>query len=488
MRFHGLLPEESVAELLGVADGLFLPTKRDAWGLVINEAMACGVPVVASPWAGATRDLIEHGVTGYVIDPEDTGALAEVMGQLIADEPSCREVGQAGARFIREKASLEKAAEGLVSAVRSARPKVLIIGPVPPPAFGVAKATQLMLESSVLRERFELVHLDTSDVAGFTGIGRLTWGNVTLGIRHVARLIRLLRAERPDVVLLTASQGLMGLVRDGLFVSLSRTYRVRTVTYLRGSRYAELKERQGRIAATVFSSILKHTSRVIVLGESLVAMAQKVCPNCDVAVVPNGCPPAVAEGLVGTRDNDHPLVLYVGRLSRDKGLEDALVAARLVVSALPATKFVFCGEWDSSEYQRAVEPLIQQYGLAGRVAFPGPVSADERAALLGRAWVLIVPSHSEGQPWVILEAMSAGVPVVATATGAIAETVGDGIGGVVVSVADSAGLAQGIIGLLQDDQLWSKTSQAALLRYHERFTVERSHTLLAEQLDQVASR
>ena len=71
-RFHGLRPPVDVAELLGVADGLLLPTKREAWGLVINEAMACGVPVVASPWAGATRDLIDHGLTGYVVEPSDT--------------------------------------------------------------------------------------------------------------------------------------------------------------------------------------------------------------------------------------------------------------------------------------------------------------------------------------------------------------------------------------------------------------------------------
>ncbi len=73
-RFHGLIPGTSVAELLGLVDGLVLPTKQEVWGLVINEAMACGVPVVASPWAGATRDLIEDGVTGYVVDPTTPGS------------------------------------------------------------------------------------------------------------------------------------------------------------------------------------------------------------------------------------------------------------------------------------------------------------------------------------------------------------------------------------------------------------------------------
>lgn len=116
-RFHGLRPAADVAELLGVADGLFLPTKNEAWGLVINEAMACGVPVVSSPWAGATRDLVEDGVTGYVVEPTDTVKLAEMMSRLIADDPRCGAVGRAGAVAVREKASLEKTAEGFVSAI-----------------------------------------------------------------------------------------------------------------------------------------------------------------------------------------------------------------------------------------------------------------------------------------------------------------------------------------------------------------------------------
>jgi glycosyltransferase involved in cell wall biosynthesis len=119
-RFHGLLPASDVAELLGLADGLLLPTMREAWGLVINEAMACGVPVVTTPWAGATRDLIEDGATGYVVEPQNIARLAELMLKLVARDRDCQEVGRAGAEAVRAKASLEKAAQGFVSGVECA--------------------------------------------------------------------------------------------------------------------------------------------------------------------------------------------------------------------------------------------------------------------------------------------------------------------------------------------------------------------------------
>lgn len=119
-RFHGLLPEGDVAELLGLVDGFLLPTKREAWGLVINEAMACGVPVVASPLAGATRDLIENGVTGFVVEPTDIAALSAVISRLLSDDSACKEIGRAGAEAVRAKASLAKTADGFVAAIHCA--------------------------------------------------------------------------------------------------------------------------------------------------------------------------------------------------------------------------------------------------------------------------------------------------------------------------------------------------------------------------------
>jgi len=109
-----------VAELLGLVDGFFLPTTKEAWGLVINEAMACGVPVVVSPRAGATRDLVEHGVTGYVVEPSDTRTLAAITTRLLSGDPECARVGRAGAESVRAKASLERTATVFVDAVRCA--------------------------------------------------------------------------------------------------------------------------------------------------------------------------------------------------------------------------------------------------------------------------------------------------------------------------------------------------------------------------------
>lgn len=366
------------------------------------------------------------------------------------------------------------------------RPTVLLIGPVPPPSFGVARATQLMLESPVLTARVELVHLDTSDPRSLANMGRLDGRNVYLAVKHLGQLVWFLVSVRPDLVLLTASQSRLALLRDWLFVMVSKVFGTRVVVYLRGSGYGTLGAREGRLAARMLHMILRSSSRVLVLGESLLEMATTLDPRASITVAPNGCPPAVSPDHVGQRQDRYPLVLYMGLLSQTKGLDDLLDASRIVVRHIPTLRFVLCGHWDPPEYEAAIRSQVNAEGLSDNFAFPGPVDGPEKEGLLSRAWLLVVPSHSEGQPWVILEAMSAGIPVVATDTGTVAETIEDGVSGYVVRVGDSKTLAERVIILVEDEQLWYGMSSQAVRRYQERFTLDMSHSILASELLEVA--
>jgi glycosyltransferase involved in cell wall biosynthesis len=366
------------------------------------------------------------------------------------------------------------------------RPVVLIVGPVPPPAFGVAKATRLMLDSPVLAERLSILHLDTSDTRGLANIGRFDWANVFLAFRHTGRLALLVAKKRPALTVLTASQGTLGLMRDALLATTSRALGSPVVIYLRGSGYADLQATEGWLAMRILRYLVKGSSLVVVLGESLVGMAHAVDPRAKVAVVPNGCPPAVPVEQRGMRDGDHPLVVYIGRLARPKGLNQIVEATRSVAASVPELEVVLRGEWEPPEYETEIRELVARSDLNDVVRFDGPVSGGEKADLLARAWALLLPSHSEGHPWVILEAMSAGVPVVATDTGAIAETVQDGVAGFVIPVGDADMLASRTIALLTDGALWEKISRCAVERHARHYTMEESHRRLADELCRVA--
>lgn len=68
------------------ADIFVFPTREDVWGLVLNEAMSCGLPCVASTRANATLELVEDGKNGYLVDPEDVDAMAQKLGLLLKDD------------------------------------------------------------------------------------------------------------------------------------------------------------------------------------------------------------------------------------------------------------------------------------------------------------------------------------------------------------------------------------------------------------------
>lgn len=117
VRFHGYRQKEDIPRFLAASDCFLFQTDFDIWGLVLNEAMAAGLPCVASVHAGATHDLIEHGVNGFAVDFADTAGAAATVDWILDHPREAGEIGHRAARHIAEKASLECSAAGFVRAV-----------------------------------------------------------------------------------------------------------------------------------------------------------------------------------------------------------------------------------------------------------------------------------------------------------------------------------------------------------------------------------
>jgi glycosyltransferase involved in cell wall biosynthesis len=107
------------------------------------------------------------------------------------------------------------------------------------------------------------------------------------------------------------------------------------------------------------------------------------------------------------------------------------------------------------------------------VVFAGPVEGPVKEALLAEAWIMAFPSHSEGHPLVVLEGLSAALPVVTTCVGALPDTIEDGVEGYVLGVRDAGALANRIVRLITDDVLRSEMSRRARTRYEREFTAGR---------------
>lgn len=102
LHFAGFVPQAELPGWYGSADIFVFPSLSDPWGLVINEAMACGLPIITTAAPGGAADLVRDGLNGRVVPPRDEVALAEAMSE-VAKNLSLREsMGEASIRMIAE--------------------------------------------------------------------------------------------------------------------------------------------------------------------------------------------------------------------------------------------------------------------------------------------------------------------------------------------------------------------------------------------------
>jgi 1,2-diacylglycerol 3-alpha-glucosyltransferase len=118
IKIAGFAQREQLAAYYGLAEALVFPTHTDPWGLVVNEAMACGLPIIASDAAGCTADLVRDGWNGYVVPAGDVRQFAAAMEKIAA----CKELRSKMAEHSLEliaQYSPEACATGIANAVLS---------------------------------------------------------------------------------------------------------------------------------------------------------------------------------------------------------------------------------------------------------------------------------------------------------------------------------------------------------------------------------
>lgn len=129
VHFAGFLNQGEISQAYAAADIFVLPSRlHETWGLVVNEAMNFGLPIVVSDKVGCAADLVHEGRNGFVVDHSNTTALARAVRALVAN-PDMRARFGAESRAIIERYSIEACADGIVAAcLRDSR------GAIPPEA------------------------------------------------------------------------------------------------------------------------------------------------------------------------------------------------------------------------------------------------------------------------------------------------------------------------------------------------------------------
>jgi len=117
VKFHGFKQKKELPYYMAMSSGFLFQTDFDIWGLVLNEAMAAGLPCISSVNAGATCDMIQDEVTGYAMNFFETEKVVNKINWLLDNPQVAKKIGLAAQRFIEEKASLQQSAKEFVNAI-----------------------------------------------------------------------------------------------------------------------------------------------------------------------------------------------------------------------------------------------------------------------------------------------------------------------------------------------------------------------------------
>ena len=201
------------------------------------------------------------------------------------------------------------------------------------------------------------------------------------------------------------------------------------------------------------------TTRIVCVSERTrdAGVAARTCTESRTLVIPNA---VATDGPQSALDGDPPRVVSVGRLKEPKDFGTLIRALARVTNPYSAT---IVGDGPD-------RPLLAPAAAAAGVELAG--ERDDVPAVLAASDVFVLPSFSEGMPMSVLEAMAAGLPVVASAVGGVPELVDDDVTGLLVPPGDETALAGALERALGDMALRRRLGAAGRTRVEEHFALD----------------
>lgn len=347
-----------------------------------------------------------------------------------------------------------------------ARPlRVCLVSPLPPPYGGISHWTRMITDHARDQPSVVLTHIDTAPrsraVYETSPVRRVLQG-VPQVFSVALAVLREIRRRRPDVIHLNTS-GQLALARDLVVTALARLHRVPVVYHLRFGRVPDAFARR-TVEGHLLAFVARQVHTVIAIDPGTERALSRHVPGARVARIPN-CIDLDALPTVQDKPQGAPLTaVFVGWVVPTKGVTE-LVTAWSSLDA-PDWRLVVAGPGDPTY----VAELRSMLARSDSVEFVGEVDHDEALRLIASADLFVLPSHTEGFPNVILEAMALGRPTVATDVGAVGSMLADGCG-VVVPARGVESLGDALSDLLSDPESRRLIGAAARRKAHNLYSL-----------------
>ncbi|MDT7741807.1 MAG: hypothetical protein QOE59_885, partial [Actinomycetota bacterium] len=481
-----------VGDLLAAADVAALSSRKECAPQSLLEAMAVGVPVVATA-VGGIPEMVEQATTGLLVPPGDPGALAEALIALLGDPVRRSALADAARREVTRRfdaATAVRHAERQLSGL--ARPPARLTVVLNGVGRGGAEMALLnlvrALDPALVTTRMICLHRggELADPFRAAGCPVEVVGRRARDPRTLLTLISRLRRDADVVLVVSYHANAMTLSR--IAARLTGTPDIVTVHTMGPNPPA------GRCLPRHVVATLGLCRALVVLAASQAdylrraeGVGTRPWRSAPQHVIPNGVPstpgPDPAAVTVARRElgfgADDVVVGTVGRLVPEKDHAMLLRAFARLVADHPRARLVIVG---GGPREAALRELAAALGVADRVVLTG--MRTDVGDLLPAVDVFALSSLQEAAPMAVVEAMHAGLPVVATSCGAVADLVTDGKDGFVVPVGDDVALAERLAALVEDSvaraTLGAHARDHAVTEFSDLVMAERYERLIAE--------
>ncbi|WP_026517039.1 glycosyltransferase family 4 protein [Butyrivibrio sp. MC2021] len=212
---------------------------------------------------------------------------------------------------------------------------------------------------------------------------------------------------------------------------------------------------------------LKMGDIMLVLTQTWKDYFSGIISSDKIRVFPNGIK---TEGIadVGTADKDYNKILFLGRVCRDKGMDELLLAMKNIHEKNKDVKLYIGGIFEDPAYEARIREM-QDY-----VTYLGWVTGDEKGRILKECGILTLPSYFEGFGMVLIEAMLRKSAVVASNVGGIPDIIEDGKDGLLVPAKDAAALEQALLKAVTEKDLSAELGENGRAKVLQKYSVEKN--------------
>jgi len=353
------------------------------------------------------------------------------------------------------------------------RPLILFVGGLSAPITGATVMSNTFINSRISNIA-EISVINTVFIRKLSEMGHFTLRKVALAMKYLILLIRHLIINKYDLTIFNPASIGWALIKDTIFILIaSKLFKQKVILWMHGNGILDYSKRHHIIKKMIDESI-KSSIVVVVPGHNVVDRFKQWVKNEQIHVIHHGIKSSIYSGKKTNKlkKREQINVLYFSNMHPEKGWRILLDAALDILQKRKDIHFVFCGQWWDKSEKLYAELMVKRFRAENEVEFLGATFDDMKARAFTEADIFVFPSFHPQETFglVNIEAMEAGLPIIATAKGAISEFIKDGLNGYIIPERDSQAILEKVLYLADRPELRKKMGLLNYKIFNEYFT------------------